>query len=106
MTIDFKPFQHYNTCLKCNVTAFQIGPHSAEKLKELSQIPDSTQERLKSFNGKYINPATEKSAIPMLNSVPDAAFFEAFAHAGILYWGVDQEFIFAVLFWDDMVESK
>ena len=35
--------------------AFEVGPLSAEKLKELSQIPDSTQTRLKAFNGKYFN---------------------------------------------------
>lgn len=87
--------------------AFEVGPLSAEKLKELSQIPDATQTRLKAFNSKYFTPSLGMSAIPMFNAVPDAAFLKAFAQTDMEIWGIDQEFIFSVLFLgDDLVESK
>lgn len=87
--------------------AFEVGPLSAEKLKELSQIPDSTQTRLKAFNGKYFNSTWETSAIPFFNGVSDAAFLKAFAETDMEIWGIDQELLFSVLFLgDDLVQSK
>ena len=86
---------------------FEVGPLTAEKLKQLSQIPDSTQARLKEFNSTYYNPTFEMSAIPFFNGVSDAAFLKAFAETDMEIWGIDQEFLFSVLFFgDDMVESK
>ena len=87
--------------------AFEVGPLSAEKLIELSEIPDSTQARLKAFNSKYFTSSLGMSAIPMFNAVPDAAFLKAFAETDMEIWGIDQEFVFSVLFLgDDLVESK
>ena len=89
------------------VVAFEVGPISAEKLKELSEIPDSTQARLKAFNGKYFASSWGTSAIPFFNGISDAAFLKAFAETNMDIWGIDQEFFFSVLFLgDDMVESK
>jgi hypothetical protein len=87
--------------------AFEVGPLSAEKLKELSQIPDFTQARLKEFNSTYYIPSLKTSSIPFFNGVSDAAFLKAFAETNMEIWGIDQEFIFAVLFLgDEMVASK
>lgn len=88
--------------------AFEVGPVSGEKLKELSEIPDATQARLKAFNGKYFTSSWGGiSAIPMFNAVPDAAFLKAFAETDMEIWGIDQEFVFSVLFLgDDLVQSK
>lgn len=89
------------------VAAFEVGPLSAEKLKELSKIPDSTEARLKAFNNKYFTPSAGMSAIPMFFAAVDAAFLKAFAEKKMEIWGIDQEFIFSVLFLgDDLVESK
>ncbi|MCK0178523.1 hypothetical protein MWU50_04395 [Flavobacteriaceae bacterium S0862] len=89
------------------VVAFEVGPLSAEKLKELSQIPDATEARLKAFNGKYFNSTWGTSAIPFFNGVSDAAFLKAFAETNMEIWGIDQELLFSVLFLgDDLVQSK
>lgn len=89
------------------VAAFEVGPLSAKKLKELSKVPDSTEARLKVFNRKYFTPSMKMSAIPMFNAIVDAAFLKAFAEKKMEIWGIDQEFFFSVLFLaEDLVESK
>lgn len=89
-----------------SVATFEVGPLSAEKLKELSKMPDSTEARLKSFNAQYFTPSLGMSAIPMFNAIDDAAFLKAFAEKEMEIWGIDQEFVFSALFLgDDMVES-
>lgn len=89
------------------VAVFEVGPLSAEKLTELSEVPDSVQSRLRDFNNTYYNPMLEMSAIPFFNGVSDAKFLVAFANTDMEIWGIDQEFLFAVLFLgDQLVASK
>ena len=54
------------------VASFEVGPHSANKLKELSSNPVQTLESLKAFNKEYFIPSIEMSAIPMFFYVDDA----------------------------------
>ncbi len=87
--------------------AFEVGPLSAEKLKELSNIPDSTEVNLKAFNAKYLNPALEVPPIPMFWYISDAKFLNAFAETKMDIFGIDQEFKLSFLFLgDDLVKSK
>lgn len=92
------------------VAVFEVGPHSAEKLRELSTVPDETESRLKEFNAKNyvkLTPTIEMLPIPFFNTVYDAAFLEGFAKAEMDIWGIDQEFFSSVLFLgEEMVKSK
>ena len=89
------------------VASFEVGPHSANKLKELSNNPVQTLESLKAFNKEYFIPSMEMSAIPMFFYVDDANFLAEFADTKMDFWGIDQEFFFSVVFLgDEMVASK
>lgn len=89
------------------VASFEVGPHSANKLKELSSNPANTLENLKTFNKQYFVPSMEMSAIPMFFYVDDANFLAEFADTKMDFWGLDQEFFFSVVFLgDEMVASK
>lgn len=89
------------------VASFEVGPHSANKLKELSSNPANTFENLKTFNKQYFVPSMEMSAIPMFFYVDDANFLAEFADTKMDFWGLDQEFFFSVVFLgDEMVASK
>lgn len=87
--------------------AFEVGPLSGEKLKELSRVPDATEAKLKAFNAKYLIPSFKYTAIPMFSFVPDAQFLRAFSETKMEIFGIDQEFVFSVIFLgDDLVASK
>lgn len=87
--------------------ALEVGPISAEKLKELSRVPDSTEANLKAFNNKYLIKSAQMTAIPFFYYVPDAGFLEEFAKTDMEIFGVDQENMFSYVFLgDEMVKSK
>ena len=89
------------------VATFEVGPHSANKLKELSSDPEKTVESLKDFNEEYLVPSTGMAPIPMFWYVDDAKFLAQFAKTEMEFWGIDQEFVFSVLFLgEEMVASK
>lgn len=81
--------------------AFEVGPHSAQKLRELSLRSEQTVNALKLFNDKYYNKAFEMEAIPFFYGVADAEFLKKISAYKIHFWGVDQEFYYAAHFLND-----
>lgn len=87
--------------------AFEVGPHSADKLSDLAKVPDSTSFRLKDFNAKYYTPSLRMLPIPFFENVYDADFLAAFSRKEMEIWGIDQEFFTSVTFWgDELLASK
>lgn len=81
--------------------AFEIGPHSAQKLRELSLRSENTVNALKAFNDRYYNEAMDVEAIPFFFGVEDAEFLKKISANKIHFWGVDQEFFYAAHFLND-----
>lgn len=81
--------------------AFEIGPHSAQKLRELSLRSDNTINALKAFNDRYFNEEMEMEAIPFFYGLEDAEFLKRISASKIHFWGVDQEFFYAAHFLND-----
>lgn len=87
--------------------ALEIGPHSVEKLKELSQLATKTIEQLHAFNSKYAKPAFEAEPIPFFAGVEDAAFLQVAREQGFDLWGLDQEYFHAIFYLtDELLDYK
>lgn len=72
-----------------NNMALEIGPVSANKLKELSEIPPETLARLKAFNKEYYN---GMYPIVFFGGKEDALFLQAAREKKYGLWGLDQEY--------------
>lgn len=77
----------------------EIGPVSAEILKEFSQDPGKIKERLHAFNTRYLIPTKQRSytAIPFFSNAEDADFLKEAAARKWNLIGLDQEFIYSYL---------
>lgn len=80
--------------------AIEVGPHSAQKLTELSTPANKTIENLKAFNTKYtvVEGGQAVQPIPFFDNVSDAEFLKAARTKGMSLWGLDQEFYFSAFF--------
>lgn len=78
----------------------EVGPNTANKLKELSTPFSSTVKQLKSFNSKYkFKEFGEKAdPIPFFAGVEDAVFLSKISKNKMKIRGIDQEYYFSVLF--------
>ena len=83
--------------------AIEVGPHSAQKLTELSNPTDHTVSNLKAFNAAYSVSQDEQTAIPIpfFDGVSDAEFLQIAREMGMDLWGLDQEFFFSAMFLTD-----
>ena len=91
-----------------NTFVAEVGPKTAEKLKELSNPSVSTKKNLRDFNVKYSIPEVEGSQpIPFFTGVEDAAFLTDFTKAGMDIWGLDQEFLYSSEFlFDEILDTE
>lgn len=80
--------------------AIEVGPHSAEKLTELSTPANKTIEQVKAFNLTYSVSQGEDTAIPIpfFHNVSDAKFLKSARTNGMQLWGLDQEFYYSAFF--------
>lgn len=78
----------------------EVGPHSANKLTQLSTPNNKTIEQLKRFNKSYTVSEGEQTAVPIpfFDNVSDAKFLQAARKNGMDLWGIDQEFYFSAFF--------
>lgn len=83
--------------------AIEVGPHSAEKLTELSTPASKTITELKQFNATYSVAKGEDVAIPIpfFDNISDAKFLQAARANGMQLWGLDQEFFYSAFFLAD-----
>lgn len=80
---------------------FEVGPHSAAKLKELMSPYSETTENLKQFNAHYYNEEWDDYPIPFFTGIEDARFLETASRYGMEIWGLDQEYYYSVLYLTD-----
>jgi len=88
--------------------AIEVGPHSAEKLSQLSSDPSKTVANLYAFNSAYSVSEGGETAepIPFFTNVSDAEFLGASRAQGMDLWGLDQEYYYAAFFlMDEMLAS-
>lgn len=80
--------------------AIEVGPHSAEKLTELSTPANKTIEQVKQFNAAYSVTQGEDTAIPIpfFDTVSDAKFLKAARTNDMQLWGLDQEYYYSAFF--------
>lgn len=80
--------------------AIEVGPHSADKLMELSTPANKTVENLRVFNSAYTVVQRDEVAepIPFFTSITDAQFLKEARTRNMQLWGIDQEFYFSVFF--------
>lgn len=80
--------------------AIEVGPHSAEKLSELTTPAEKTVENLKGFNSKYTVVQGDEVAVPIpfFTSISDAEFLKEARLRNMSLWGLDQEFYFSTFF--------
>jgi hypothetical protein len=91
---------------KYSIAVFEVGPHSARKLSELSQPYTETKQNLYQFNSKYYHPEQEDIPIPFFDGVEDAEFLGEFSKHNFEIWGCDQEYYSSILFLgEEMVKS-
>ncbi len=87
---------------KASYTNFvvEVGPNSANKLKELSTSYENTVEQLKVFNTKYKFKEFGESAdpIPFFAGIEDAEFLSEMSKYNMKIIGIDQEYYFSILF--------
>ena len=83
--------------------AIEVGPHSAQKLTELSSPAENTISSLKAFNAAYSVARGEDTAVPIpfFDGVSDAEFLQVAREQGMELWGLDQEFYFSAMFLTD-----
>ena len=88
--------------------AIEVGPHSAQKLSELSSPASATVKNLYAFNSSYTVSEGGETAVPIpfFDGISDAQFLEAARQNGMDLWGIDQEFYFSPFFlMDEMVKT-
>ncbi len=80
--------------------AIEVGPHSADKLTQLSTPAAKTMDQLKAFNSAYTVSQGDETAVPIpfFDSVADAKFLQAARNNGMTLWGLDQEFYFSAFY--------
>lgn len=86
----------------------EVGPHSGQKLMELSSPHTATVENLKTFITKYKHKELGETAdpIPFFAGVEDAEFLAAFRKHHMEIHGIDQEYFYAILFFMDELLQK
>ena len=89
-----------------NDLCFEVGPHSAKKLIELSSPYNETVAKLKQFNNQYYYEPDEDTAIPFFSGIEDAMFLAEASKYEMGIWGIDQEYYFAILFLSDELLKK
>ncbi len=78
----------------------EVGPHSAELLKEMAKDPQKTTSQLNTFNQRYSVIEEDSSIwtpIPFFEYEEDAAFLEAAMKNGWNLYGLDQEFCYGYI---------
>lgn len=85
----------------------EVGPHSANKLSQLSSTPSQTVKNLYAFNSGYTVSEGDETAVPIpfFDGVSDAEFLQAARESGMDLWGIDQEFYFSPFFLMDEMMS-
>lgn len=83
-----------------NHFAIEVGPHSAQKLTELSTPAEQTVQNLNQFYSQYTVARNDEVAepIPFFSSVSDAEFLKEARKHNMQLWGLDQEFYFSAFF--------
>ncbi len=81
-----------------NTLCLEVGPHSAEKLKQLMKPHEKTVKNLKEFNSMHYYPKIDQIAIPFFTGVEDAEFLAKASAAKMDIWGLDQEFFYSMLY--------
>lgn len=80
--------------------AIEVGPHSAQKLTELTTPANKTVENLNTFNTTYTVAQGGEVAVPIpfFESITDAEFLKEARTRNMQLWGIDQEFYFSAFF--------
>jgi hypothetical protein len=89
-----------------NDLCFEVGPHSAKKLIELSSPYNETVSKLKQFNNQYYYKPDEDTPIPFFSGIEDAMFLAEASKHEMKIWGIDQEYYFSILFLSDELLKK
>jgi hypothetical protein len=81
----------------------EVGPSTSEKLIELSTPYTKTEENLKAFITKYKHKELGETAdpIPFFAGIEDASFLKTIRAYKMKLWGIDQEYIYSILFFTD-----
>ncbi len=84
-----------------NAMCLEVGPHSANKLKELMTPAEKTIENLRKFNSYYYNKEIDDVPIPFFAGIEDAQFLEKASKYNMDIWGLDQEYFTSILYFTD-----
>ncbi|MEO9570785.1 MAG: hypothetical protein ABJH82_13975 [Polaribacter sp.] len=90
---------------KANFSNFlaEVGPNSAQKLIELSSPFSKTEENMNAFMKKYKHKELGETAdpIPFFAGIEDASFLKTIREYKMNLWGIDQEYMYSILFFTD-----
>lgn len=86
--------------------ACEIGPHSAQYLEQLTEVPETGSANLTAFYKQYQFKAIADIPMPFFEMQEDAAFLKALRREGFSIWGLDQEYYSSVFFLLDWIQSR
>ena len=81
-----------------NHFSIEVGPHSANKLKQLSNPYENTKSNLFDFYSNYQFKEIDDIPIPFFHGIEDAKFLTEAAKYNFDLWGLDQEYWSSVIF--------
>lgn len=81
-----------------NNFAIEVGPHSANKLKELSNTYKNTKSNLFDFYSQYQFKEIDDIPMPFFHGIEDADFLTQAAKYDFDLWGLDQEYWSSFIF--------
>ena len=86
--------------------ACEIGPHSAQYLEQLTEVPKKVPANLAAFYKQYQFEVIADVPMPFFELQEDAAFLKALRREGFSIWGLDQEYFSSVFFLLDWLQSQ
>ncbi|MEQ8707144.1 MAG: hypothetical protein RIC19_24645 [Phaeodactylibacter sp.] len=86
--------------------ACEIGPHSAQYLEQLTEVPENIPANLAAFYEQYQFKAIADVPMPFFELQEDVAFLKALRREGFSIWGLDQEYFSSVFFLLDWLQSQ
>lgn len=86
--------------------ACEIGPHSAQYLEQLTEVPENVPANLAAFYEQYQFKAIADVPMPFFELQEDAAFLQALRREGFSIWGLDQEYFSSAFFLLDGLQSQ
>ena len=83
--------------------ALEVGPNSGEHLETLLSNSQDPIQALKEFNSKYYFEEAEDFTMPFVGSVEDAEFLKIASENKMDFWGLDQEYYYAIFYLSDQL---